>query len=204
MTTVKHTITLNRMETNYLFTTWPEYHLLAQKLATAILNHPTKFDEIVAISRGGLTLGHMLSDFLRLPVSTFAIQSYSDIKTQGTVQVTQELGKSIADKHVLLVDDVSDSGKTFERATAYLKAYKPTDVTTVAMFFKPKSSFRPDYFIEETNRWIIFPYEPTEMIMCITNSMIKEGKSTEDIRKFLINLGFTGEQIAFVRKHHIQ
>lgn len=192
------------METKYLFVTWPEYHLLAQKLAAAILNHSPKFDEIVAISRGGLTLGHMLSDFLQLPVSTFAIQSYNDIQTQGTVKVTQELGKSIAGKCVLLVDDVADSGKTFERATAYIKSCKPTEITTISMFFKPRSTFRPDYYVKMTNRWIIFPYEPTEMILSITNKLLKEGKSKADIQTYLTDLGFREGQVAFVRKHHIQ
>jgi uncharacterized protein len=192
------------METKYFFTTWPEYHLLAQKLAAAIMNHSPKFDEIVAISRGGLTLGHMLSDFLQLPVSTFAIQSYHDIQKQGTVTITQELGKSIVGKRVLLVDDVSDSGKTFERATAYIKSCKPAEITTVAMFFKPHSSFRPDYYVKQTSRWIIFPYEPTEMIINITKSMTEKGVSKADIQDFLTELGFREGQVAFVRKHHIQ
>jgi uncharacterized protein len=192
------------METKYLFTTWSEYHLLAQKLAAAIMNHSAKFDEIVAISRGGLTLGHMLSDFLQLPVFTFAIQSYASIQTRGTLTITQELGKSIVGKRVLLVDDVSDSGKTFERATAYIKSCKPSDVTTVAMFFKPHSTFRPDYFVKQTNKWIIFPYEPTETIMYITNKMTQEGKSKAEIQDFLTDLGFREGQVAFVRKHHIR
>jgi uncharacterized protein len=191
------------MEIRYLFVTWKEYQLLAQQLAETILAGPNKYDEIVAISRGGLTLGHMLSDFLQLPVSTFAIQSYSDIQTQGTMKITQELGKSIEGKRVLLVDDVSDSGKTFERASAYLEAYKPAEVTTVAMFLKPKSVFTPDYSIERTDHWIIFPYEPTEMILAITHKMTKEGKSESDIRTFLVDLGFDEEQIAFVKKCHI-
>jgi hypoxanthine phosphoribosyltransferase len=191
------------METKYLFTTWPEYHLLAQKLAAAIMNHSPKFDMIVAVSRGGLTLGHMLSDLLQLPVSTFAIQSYTDIQTQGTMKVTQQLGISITGKRVLLVDDVSDSGKTFKRATEYVKSCKPSDITTVAMFFKTRSIFRPDYFVKKTNRWIIFPYEPTEMIIQITKKMDSEGKSKAEIQDFLITLGFREGQIAFVRKHHI-
>jgi hypoxanthine phosphoribosyltransferase len=192
------------MDTKYLLITWPEYHLLAQKLAAAIMNHSEKFDEIVAVARGGLTLGHLLSDLLQLPVSTFAIQSYTDIQTQGTMKITQELGKSIAGKRVLLVDDVSDSGKTFKRATEYIRSCKPAELTTVAMFFKPHSIFRPDYYVKQSNKWIIFPYEPTEMIKLITEKMVQEGKSKAEIQEFLTNLGFREGQVAFVRKHHIR
>lgn len=191
------------METKYLFITWPEYHLLAQKLAAAIMNHSGNFDEIVAVSRGGMTLGHMLSDLLQLPVSTFAIQSYKDIETRGVVTVTQEIGKPIAGKRVLLVDDVSDSGKTFNRALEYLKTYKPKDITSVAIFMKPTSIFRPDYFVKQTDKWIIFPYEPTETILSITKSMTAEGKSKVEIQDFLTGLGYREGQVAFVRKHHL-
>jgi uncharacterized protein len=191
------------MDTKYLTVTWPEYHLLAQKLAASIMNHSPKFDEIVAISRGGLTLGHLLSDLLQLPVSTFAIQSYSDIKTQGKVVITQEIGRPITGKKILLVDDVSDSGKTLIRGIEYLKESKPKDITTVCMYFKPRSAFRPDYYAKLTTKWIIFPYEPTEMIILLTKKMESEGYSKLEIQEFLTGLGFREGQVAFVRKHHL-
>jgi len=191
------------MDMQFLPITWSEYHLIAQKLAASILNNSPKFDEIVAISRGGLTLGHLLSDLLQLPVSTFAIQSYTDIKKSGEAVVTRELTESISGKRILLVDDVSDSGKTFVRALSYLKKFNPKDITSVAMFNKPNSGFRPDYYVKQTDKWIIFPYEPTEMIKLLTRKMESEGKNKAQIQDFLVKLGFRECQIAFVRKHHL-
>lgn len=191
------------MDIHYLPVSWSDYHSLAQKLAATVITHNANMNEIVAISRGGLTLGHLLSDFLRIPISTITIQSYTDIQTQGELKITAELQTPIAGKHILLVDDVADSGKTLVRAIDYLKTFEPKAVTTLTMFYKPRSVYRPDFYARETTDWILFPYEPTEMIMLLTQQMEKKGKTKAQIQSFLEELGYTDDQIAFVRRHYL-
>lgn len=191
------------MDIQYLPLTWDTYHDLARKLAASVLSHTKDVNQIVAISRGGLTLGHLLSDFLRIPVATFTIQSYTDIQTQGELVVSEPLKTRIRGKHVLLVDDVADSGKTLVRATKYLKRFKPASIRVVTMFYKPHSVFRPDFFAESTTKWILFPYEPTEMIFQITTSLSKKGQSKSEIQTLLTGLGYTADQIRFVRKYFL-
>lgn len=190
------------MAIQYLPVDWSTYHSYALKLAASLLSSKKNIDEIVAISRGGLTFGHVLSDFLRIPIWTITIQSYSDIQVQGEIKITGKLQNSIEGKQVLLVDDVADSGKTLVRAIDYLKEAGATDVTTMTLFYKPHSVFRPDYFAKQTSKWILFPYEPTEMILLITKSLHKDKKSKAYIQSFLNKLGYTNQQIAFARKWH--
>jgi len=190
------------MAIQYLPISWNEYQTTAQKLAAGILEHDEPIDQIVAISRGGLTLGHLLTDFLRIPISVITIQSYTDIQKSGVAVLTAKLQNSIKNKHILLVDDVSDSGKTLLRATKYITRAGAKKITTVTMFYKPHSVFRPDFFAEQTTKWILFPYEPTEMILLITKQMEKEGKSKAAIQRFLEKLHFTDDQIGFVRRHY--
>jgi len=122
------------MRIQYLPVNWSTFHTLSQKLAAAILDHEKHIDEIVAIGRGGLSVGLILSDFLKLPISSFTIQSYTDIKKQGELAITETLGKEILKKHVLLVDDNADSGKTFKRAVLYLSEFHPAKITTASIF----------------------------------------------------------------------
>ncbi|MFH0749954.1 MAG: phosphoribosyltransferase family protein [Candidatus Gottesmanbacteria bacterium] len=189
------------MDIQYLPITWVTYHDLARKLAATILSHSSGINQIVAISRGGLTLGHLLSDFLRVPIATFTIQSYTDIQIQGELTITEPLKTRINGKHVLLVDDVADSGKTLIRATTYLKRFKPASIRVVTMFYKPHSTYRPDFFATNTTKWILFPYEPTEMILQITKGMQEKGQSKAEIQQLLTHLGYTENQIRFVRKY---
>ncbi len=192
------------MAIEYLPVSWEEYHTLAQRLAQKLLSDNVHIDEIVAISRGGLALGHLLTDFLRVPISTFTIQSYNNYLTQGQVKITKPLTTPIHDKQILLVDDVSDTGKTLIRALEYLKAQQPKNVTTLTLFYKPQSIYKPDYFAKTTPDWIIFPYEVTETIITLFRAMKKEKKSTKEIQTFLESLHFSKNQIAFTKKFYLK
>src|SRR5690349_17332105 len=120
------------MDSQYLSIDWSTYHTLTQKLAAAILNtEKVPFDQIICIARGGLTFGHLLSDYLRIPIASITIQSYTDIQKQGKVQITAGLKSQIKDKKILLVDDIADSGKTLKRAISYLNRFGPKEIKTV-------------------------------------------------------------------------
>lgn len=190
------------MPVQYLPVSWTEYHSLAQSLAAKILDSKHAPDHIVAIARGGLTLGHILSDFLRIPIATITIQSYVDIQTQGSLIISEELRTPVKGKNVLLVDDVSDTGKTLIRAIAYLKEFEPASVVSATLFYKPHSEIKPDYYAEETAKWILFPYEPTEMIRLLARQMKNEGSPDVQIEKCITDLGYTAKQMDFVRKYY--
>ncbi len=192
------------MAISYLPLSWNKYHFLSQKLASKLLDQKLTFEEIVAISRGGLTLGHLMSDLMDIPISTFTIQSYIGIQTQGEVKITNKLNKSVRGKTVLLVDDVADSGKTLIRAKKYLKMFKPQSITTATLFYKPRSVHKPDYYAETTSKWILFPYEPREMILTIYRNLIKEHKSPDQIIQFLKKLNYTEAQINYVHRYFIK
>ena len=72
------------------------------------------------------------------------------------------------------------------------------------MFYKPHSAFKPDFFVEETSKWILFPTEVVESILAISKHMKQEGTSDEKIATFLLSLNYTRQQIDFVRRFHIK
>lgn len=188
----------------YLPVSWQEYHGYAQQLAEAILIKDGPVEEIVAIARGGLTLGHILSDLLSATISTFSIQSYEYYTKQGEVKITAKIQTPVKGKRILLVDDVADTGKTLMRALEYLRDFKPKKITTATMFYKPHSIFKPDFYAQQTSKWILFPYEPTEMISLMFKTMKKEGKTNTEIEEFLKSLTYTPERIRFVRRFHVK
>ena len=192
------------MDREYLYPSWTEYQNLTQKLAAILLAKEKPFDRIIGIARGGLTLGHLFSDFMRIPVAMIAIQSYTDIKQQGQVTITGILHTSIKGQRVLLVDDVADSGKTLVRAEAYLRSYQPESLTTATLYYKPQSIFKPDYYQVTTSNWILFPYEVTETIILLTQKFEEEGKNKTEIEVRLEKIGFTKDQISFVRRHFLK
>ena len=72
---------------------------------------------------------------------------------------------------ILLCDDLSDTGITFNKSVDWLRAYEPIkgkieDIKTATLWKKKKSTFEPDYCAVklESNPWIVQPFEIYEEI----------------------------------------
>jgi len=76
------------------------------------------------------------------------LSSYSGSQSTGEVKVTLDLSQSIKGKHVILVEDIIDTGTTIEAVHQILQTRKPESITTVTLLHKPeaqKNDFKPDY-----------------------------------------------------------
>ena len=64
-------------------------------------------------------------------------------------------------KSVLIIDDLVDSGKTVDFIVKLFKKEMPKDtmIKVAALYYKKKSIVKPDYYIEATTDWIVFPSE---------------------------------------------
>lgn len=180
----------------FLVVSWPSLHTETFELAQAIEESGEKFDLIVAIARGGLTISHMLSDFLRLPITSFTITSYHDLKQHSTPIVTFRLGDELRGKRLLLVDDVSDTGKTFTRGVEYLREVGAENVRTVALFVKPHTEFTPDYHGREVSEWVVFPYDMRETVEALVKKFRAENVPLATIRERIETLGIPQQYVA--------
>jgi len=118
-----------------------------------------QFDAIVAIARGGLTPAHFIATKLDIrEVYTINALSY-DGQNQGALTISN-IPNTLHAKKILLVDDISDSGNTFIATVDALREQNSGIVIkTFALFYKPTSSFKPDYYMQETTEWIEFFWE---------------------------------------------
>lgn len=165
----------------FLVHSWADLTVHLMAMASEIRKRPDQPDLIVAIARGGLSIAHILSDLLNLPVASFTVSSYSELQKQGKPHMSFEIGGRLDDRHVLLVDDVSDSGQTFVRAKKYLDKNGAKKITTAAVFTKPGTELPPDVFAAETDRWIIFPFDLLENICDVRAKWRIEGFSDAEI-----------------------
>ncbi|MDG1307903.1 MAG: phosphoribosyltransferase family protein [Porticoccaceae bacterium] len=71
----------------------------------------------------------------------------------------------VSEDSLLIVDDVHDTGLSIQQANADLKraCKKNTPQIRIATpYYKPKNNKTnrsPDYYIHETEEWLVFPYE---------------------------------------------
>ena len=146
----------------------------------------TKIDEIISISRGGMVVSRILSDLLDLPISHIAIESYADMQQTKEPVVTQVSSREFKGETILLVDEVSDTGKTYERAMSYLQTLPISKVYTASPYIKPHTTFVPDFYVKSLDTWIVFPYDIRET----KEAFVKEFGSREKAIEKMKELGF--------------
>ena len=150
-----------------LWVDWDEYHLLIEKLALQIDASGWEFDRIVAVARGGLRVGDILSRLFQLPLDIMSASSYRG--NAGTVQEELVLSSSLAGTQgdlagrVLLVDDLADTGHTFVALVEALKQRYTgvTELRSACLWCKKHSLIRPDFIVADLagSPWIHQPFE---------------------------------------------
>jgi hypoxanthine phosphoribosyltransferase len=130
---------------------------------------------LVAMWRGGAPIGIAIQEVLEyyaIEVDHIAIRtsSYLGIDKQAkTVRVhaiDYLVSRLTAEDQLLLVDDVFDSGRSLEAAISELKARCrrnfPEKYRIATVYYKStrnRSSLLPDYYVMDTDKWLVFPHE---------------------------------------------
>jgi xanthine phosphoribosyltransferase len=121
------------------------------------------FEAIVCITRGGLVPAAIVSRELELRlVETVCIASYHDYKNQGQLKVLKDIVPSIRSigdgrgKGVLVVDDLTDTGKTAKVVREMLP-----NAHFATVYAKPLGVPQVDTFVTEVSQdtWIYFPWD---------------------------------------------
>jgi hypothetical protein len=67
-------------------------------------------------------------------------------------------------KRILIIDDIWDTGQTAMSVRERIEA-AGGEAEIAVLHYKPGHSVyaeKPDYYVVETDRWIVYPWEPTE------------------------------------------
>jgi len=178
---------------------WDEVYDLTLKVAEKIWKSGFNPDILVGIARGGWIVARLLSDFLdNSNVTSIRIEFYKGIAETGEKpQITQPLMVDVKDKKVLICDDVADTGHSLIAAVEHVKERGAKDVKVATLHLKPWSSYKPDYFVVETDAWIIYPWEIRETISKLVSKLKSEGKSKDQIRKELSKTGIKNALIDY-------
>jgi len=154
--------------------------------ARKISDAGTTIDKIVAISRGGLVPARILSDVLSVPISHITISSYSNFKQEKEPFIDEVPAKTFTGETILIVDEVCDTGKTFERALSYFQNFSLKKIYTLAPYTKSHRTHDPDFSSVNIDSWIVFPYDIRET----TEVFQKMYKNKAEVREKLLEVGF--------------
>jgi uncharacterized protein len=129
---------------------------------------------LVGVWRGGAPVGIAVQEVLEfhgidcdhLAVRTSSypgIDQRSEVRVHGIDYLVSRL---TADDHLLLIDDIFDSGRSLAALIAELgrrcKLNLPQHVRIATVFWKiarNRTSLRPDFHVRTTDAWLVFPHE---------------------------------------------
>ena len=94
---------------------------------------------LVAVLKGAMLFMSDLCRAIALPVDVdfMAVSSYgSATRTSGVVRIVKDLDADLAGRHVLVVEDIIDSGLTLNYLRRYLQARNPASLEVCALLVK--------------------------------------------------------------------
>ena len=143
-------------------------------LAWSIFESGYRPNYIIGVWRGGSPIGiavQELLDVLGIESDHIAIRTsyYSGLgETKDSVEVyglSYMIKKLESEDSLLIVDDVFDTGKSIDQIITDLKAAckkNTPEIRIATPYFKPsqnKTDRKPDYYLHETDKWLVFPHE---------------------------------------------
>jgi len=96
---------------------------------------------LICILKGGVLFLADLMRYIRVPhaIDFMAISSYGDgvRESSGRVRIEMDLNQDIAGKHILVVEDIIDSGHTMQYILSLLRTRNPASVRICTLLNKP-------------------------------------------------------------------
>src|SRR5215210_3155352 len=94
---------------------------------------------LVGVLKGAFVVMADLARYIRLPVEFdfMAVSSYgAATKTSGVVRILKDLDHDLENRHVLIVEDIVDSGLTLNYLLKNLRARRPASLEVAALLHK--------------------------------------------------------------------
>lgn len=127
---------------------------------------PRDFDNILVITRGGMVPACLISERTGVRnILCAAVVFYEGSEQKYTTPMFVQFpdDHQVVGRRVLVIDDVWDSGSTIVAVRDRLRA-AGASVEICVLHWKPTHSRfptdKPDYYAEQTDGWIVYPWDP--------------------------------------------
>ncbi len=151
---------------DYRFVPYLTRDEIAERVTAMGQQLSTRFEDKTPIFVGILNGAFMfMSDLIRevkvpLEIDFWKLSSYGDEKVStGDVSEIKAIDANIADRHLILVEDIVDTGLSMQYMRRQLQSHAPASVTTITLLHKKEATryeVKLDYVgFEIENRFVI-------------------------------------------------
>jgi hypoxanthine phosphoribosyltransferase len=167
------------------------------KLAWQVYESGYRPNYIIGVWRGGAPIGIAVQEFLdvlgvssdHIAIRTSHYKGIDERDTHVQIYGLNYIIKQVeSEDSLLIVDDVHDTGISIQKIILDLQTAckkNTPEIKVATPYFKPnknKTNRKPDFYIHETDKWLVFPHE-------------LEGLSIDEIIEFKPELSDLAEKI---------
>lgn len=163
--------TINSVKQDIITLSWNDIHEIVNTMFINSKKHE-EAEIILAIQRGGLIPGVMLShllnirEFITLDVRVTKDDSVNSVKDEP-ILIHNEYIDKIRNKRVILVDDIIGSGATHKAVLNYIMQYCPLSIQSYICVinklnwckYNDNAILSNAYIGKEVSGWVKFPWE---------------------------------------------
>lgn len=173
--------------------TWSDVEASLLALADRVNESGYRPEMIVGIARGGWVVARILSDLLNVrDLASIKIEFYRGVDEKVKVpKITQPISASPKGKLVLVADDVADTGESLLLAQRHIIDQGARVMKVATIHYKPWSKYKPDYYFQETDDWIMYPWEIRETMDYLIKIWREETTDHEQLKERLASTGIS-------------
>jgi hypoxanthine phosphoribosyltransferase len=151
-----------------------EVNSLADQINTDYAGKEVVF---VAILNGAFMFAADLMKKIHLPseISFVKVSSYHGTNTTGRVDEVIGLNTKITNKHVVLIEDIVDTGITMDKVYSLLNVEKPASIEIISLLYKPEA-----FKGKHVPKYIGFSI-PNKFVLGYGLDYNEHGRNTEDL-----------------------
>ena len=150
------------------------------KLAWKVFESGYRPNYIIGVWRGGAPIGIAVQEFLNvlgvssdhIAIRTSHYKGIDERDSQVQVYGLNYVIKQVeSEDSLLIVDDVHDTGISIQKIILDLQTAckkNTPEIKVATPYFKPmknKTDRKPDFYLHETEKWLVFPHELESLSM---------------------------------------
>ncbi len=140
---------------------WEQFGAAGRELAGTVVADGFRPDLLLAIARGGLLIAGSMAYALGMKsCCVINVEYYTGVDERLEVPVILPPNLDLidlSDAHLLIVDDVADTGETLALVADTVKP-QVQELRTAVLYEKSRSIVQCDYVWRRTDDWIMFPW----------------------------------------------
>jgi hypothetical protein len=144
---------------------WKDFHRACFHTARLVKEKLNNIHTIIAIARGGLIPARVMAEYIKPDhFGVIGAKLYEGEKIGEKVSIYQDLPDYLSqyrDRNLLVIDDISDSGSTFNFVVDRIRQRTNYKVYTASPYIKTGTNFIPDFYVTQfpKDEWVVFPFE---------------------------------------------